>query len=187
MSGESPNIAIILFKGQELPFEQVYKSTFKSLLMKARIMLNDLAKSEDVVQDLFMTLWERKNVEIKGNSIEAYLMMGIHYRCWSLLNKQRRVESRMRKYAYDILLTEQADFSFSSDDSLLSSKLNLLKMGWQQLSHNQREAIKKIFEEDKSYKQAAAEMNIKKNTLNSHLERSLGKFRNLFQQECSMS
>ncbi|UPK69727.1 sigma factor-like helix-turn-helix DNA-binding protein [Chitinophaga filiformis] len=146
-----------------------------------------MAKSEDVVQDLFMTLWERKNVEIKGNSIEAYLMMGIHYRCWEMLNKQRCIESKMQKYAYDILLAEQTNLSLFYDDSSLSKKLHLLKLGWKQLSRNQRQAINKIFREEKSYKQAAAEMNIKKNTLNSHLERSLGKFRSLFQQEYFMS
>jgi len=185
MSGESQNTALIRFKGQLVPLEQIYKNTFRLLLAKARIMLNDIGRSEDVVQDLFMNLWERKDIEIRGNSIEAYLVMSMHYKCLNLLNKQQQMQKKMEKYAQELVLMQEANTSFFLEGDCLNNKLSLLELGKESLSHNQREAILKIFDEEKSLEQTAAEMCIKRNTLNSHLERSLVKFRNIFQQRAS--
>lgn len=187
MSGESPN-TVIIFQGQELQFDQVYKKTYKLLLAKARSMLDDTCRAEDAVQELFMALWERKKIEITGTSLEAYLMMGIHYKCIKLLNEQQRLHKKMQGYAYDLSLQQSGDLPDVLKESPIDyNKQQLLKLGRQSLSHNQQEVIRKCYDEEKSYEETAAEMNIKKNTLKSHLERSIAKFRDIFHEKCGTS
>lgn len=186
MSGELPTVTVIHFKGQTVPFEQIYITNFKRLLVKARSLLNDKAKAEDAVQELFVQLWERKSIEITGSSIEAYLMMSIHHRCCNLINKEQRDSKKMRQYAYS-LLSQEPDFPTFLSHSPLDDNLRILELVKQKLSNNQQKVIRKCYEEDKTHKEAAAEMNIKPNTLKSHLERSFEKFKSFFQQKCATS
>lgn len=183
-----PHHNVFCFQGQEVPFEQVYKKTYKLLLAKARSMLDDLSRAEDAVQELFIALWERNRIEITGTSLEAYLMMSIHYKCLKMLNEQQRLHKKMQGYAYDLSLQQPENLPESLKESPVDDKkLHLLQLGRQSLSHNQQEVIRKCYDEGKSQDETAAEMNIKKNTLKSHLERSITKFRDIFQEKCGTS
>jgi RNA polymerase sigma factor (sigma-70 family) len=179
---------VFIFQGQEVQFELVYKKTYKLLLAKARSMLDDISRADDVVQELFINLWERKRVEISGASLEAYLMMSMHYKCLKTLNEQQRLNKKMQGYTYDLSFQQPEYLPDCLKESPIDDKkLHLLQLGRQSLSHNQREVIRKCYDEGKSQAETAAEMNIKKNTLKSHLERSLAKFKDIFQERCGTS
>lgn len=183
-----PHHTVFIFQGKEVPFEQVYKKTYKLLLAKARSLLDDVSQAEDAVQEVFMALWERKRIEVTGTSLEAYLMMSMHYKCLKLLNAEQRLHKKMQGYAYDLALQQSEHLPDCLKDSPVDDKkLHLLQLGRQSLSHNQEEVIRKCYDEEKSYEETAAEMNIKKNTLKSHLERSIAKFRDIFHEKCGTS
>ncbi|ACU60688.1 RNA polymerase sigma factor [Chitinophaga pinensis] len=186
MSGESPTITVIHFKGQIVPFEQLYKTNFKRLLTKARSLLDDDGKAEDAVQEFFVQLWERKSIEITGSSVEAYLMMGIHYKCLSILNKEQRVNKWKQGYVY-ALLAQDINVPNLLQESPREEQLKMLEKAIDKLTNNQQEVMRKCYMENRSQKEVAAEMNIKVNTLKSHIERSLVKFKSFFQEKCGTS
>ncbi|TKG91132.1 RNA polymerase sigma-70 factor [Puteibacter caeruleilacunae] len=77
-------------------FSFLFEGYFEELVRFAEKMLFDAMKSEDVVKDLFVHLWENAtNLEIK-TSIKAYLYQAVKYRC---LNHLKKVDI---KSAYDL-------------------------------------------------------------------------------------
>ncbi|MCG8320230.1 MAG: RNA polymerase sigma-70 factor [Cytophagales bacterium] len=68
-------------------FKFLFESYFPELVFFAQKMLFDIMKSEDVVKDLFLHMWENAaNLEIKI-SLKAYLYQAVKNRCLNQLKK----------------------------------------------------------------------------------------------------
>ncbi len=79
-------------------FEQIFKTHYKSLLAYAHTILNDLATSEEVVQEVFYKLWEqRKQISIH-TSLKAYLYRAVHNESLNHI-KHQKVKAVHRQYA----------------------------------------------------------------------------------------
>lgn len=73
-------------------FEMVFKHYYSGLVIYADQIINNTAVSEDVVQSVFMKLWEtRHNLEIR--SFRAYFIQCVKYRCIDHL-RSREVKNR---------------------------------------------------------------------------------------------
>ena len=67
-----------LIKGDEATFAMVYKSYFTSLRNYATTILSDQEAAYEIVQNLFVTLWEnRKNLD-REKSLRNYLLRSTH-------------------------------------------------------------------------------------------------------------
>ena len=186
MSGESPHNVIINSSGEAIAIEDVYKNCYRVLFAKAYSMLGGQERAQDAVQEMFLRIWERKEPLIIRTSIEAYLMVTIHNDCIKLLSKEERERKKLKGYIF-ILQNCEEPADLPLEQSTKQETLAILEQGRKTLSKNQQEVVHKCIEEDKTYCQAAEEMNITRNTVHSHIERSLAKFRNLFKQKCGPS
>ena len=62
-------------------FERIYKTYYRPLCLHAQKIVGCEEDAEDIVQDFFTNLWEkRKNIDI-DTSLKAYLYQGIHNKC----------------------------------------------------------------------------------------------------------
>lgn len=81
-------------------FEQAFGDYYSRLVAFANKQLNDLAASEDLVQDLFIYLYEnRERIEVQG-SIKSYLFKATFNKCKSFQRKaitQERYLAELRK------------------------------------------------------------------------------------------
>src|ERR1700735_5411462 len=71
---------ISLMPGQTVEdlFEQVFKSHFKSLHSYACTIMRDPVMAEEIVQNMFVKLWEKKeDITIREN-ISVYLYRAVH-------------------------------------------------------------------------------------------------------------
>ena len=67
-------------KNDKLAFEALFKANYPRLVLYACRFLSDKAAAEDVVQAIFVKLWERRQ-ELKISNPLAYLMRAVHNRC----------------------------------------------------------------------------------------------------------
>ena len=171
--------------GVDLTFEQVYKNNFDILYLKALTILDDGAKAKDTVQELFVHLWEKKDLIKIKSSIEAYLLISIHNNCIKALTKDQKEKKRLEGYIFNLIQEEAVNYIINTEEySAENNWIFALKGARNSLSYNQQQVIIKCFDEGKTYEQTAKEMNIKRNTVHSHIERSFSKFRKIFSEKC---
>lgn len=94
MSGEDPgqgDIGSRIRGGDAAAFEQLFHATYPSLCAFAHRYLDDAARAEDLVQELFVELWARRaRWELRG-SVRAYLFSAVRNRALNA-RKRDRVE-----------------------------------------------------------------------------------------------
>jgi RNA polymerase sigma-70 factor (ECF subfamily) len=80
--------------GDEAAFEQIFRQYHQQLCRYAFTILKDAEAAEEMVQDVFLKIWERKeNLEITV-SIKSYLYRAVHNSCLNLSDKKKK-EVRM--------------------------------------------------------------------------------------------
>ncbi len=78
--------------GDEKAFEQVFYNYYEALTIYAYKFLGDLEESKEVIQDLFVSIYEkRSNLQI-DSSIKAYLYRAVHNRCLNIINREKYVQ-----------------------------------------------------------------------------------------------
>ncbi|HOW39282.1 MAG TPA: RNA polymerase sigma-70 factor [Bacteroidales bacterium] len=79
-------------KGDKVAFESLFRSSYVSLVKYARTLLKDQDTSEEIVQDLFVRLWqERESVRIES-SFNGYLFRAVHNRCLHYIEHRKVVQ-----------------------------------------------------------------------------------------------
>jgi RNA polymerase sigma-70 factor (family 1) len=68
-------------------FESLYKTHQPSLINYANFFLKSEQDAIDIVQELFISLWEKKESFQKPDHIKAYLLKSVRNRCINKLNR----------------------------------------------------------------------------------------------------
>lgn len=84
--------------GNEAVFETVFRQYYAVLCQYARSVLNDADEAEEMVQAVFLTVWERRDSLLITTSLKAYLYRSVHNRCLNRL-KQISVQTGHRQQA----------------------------------------------------------------------------------------
>lgn len=77
--------------------EEIFKMHFNSLHTYAGTILKDEAAAEEIVQNVFFKLWERKDQVLIKESAQAYLYRAVHNDC---LNHLRHHKVRAKHHAH---------------------------------------------------------------------------------------
>src|SRR5690606_25373825 len=86
-------IVPLLQSGDETAFETIYRLYANNLYIIARSYLSDNAAAEDIVQEVFVRLWDhRKEIHIKSN-IHGYLFRMVKNKCLDSLRKPQKTIS----------------------------------------------------------------------------------------------
>lgn len=95
-------------------FEKFFKQHYANFCLLAYRYLNDRDLAEEIVQDVFVKIWEkRKSLNVKG-SLTAYFYLAIKNTCLNYL-KHKRVEAAFAQN-YLQQQTENTIFEESSED-----------------------------------------------------------------------
>lgn len=98
MEWTGPSQAELLIAGNEQAFEQVFKTHFKSLHAYAAAILKDVWEAEEMVQQVFYKLWEKRAQIDIHTSLKAYLYRSVHNECMNHI-KHQKVKAVHRQYA----------------------------------------------------------------------------------------
>ena len=89
---EDSEIAGRIRKGDIGQFESLFRSSYVSLVRYARTLINDQDTAEEIVQDLFVRLWqEREKIKIES-SLNGYLFRSVHNKCLHHIEHMKVVE-----------------------------------------------------------------------------------------------
>lgn len=107
-------------EGEMDVFRHLYKEYYPSLCIYAKRFTKEKEIAEEVVQDIFIKLWEQRgNLIIKG-SIKSYLFISVKNHCLNHL-KHLQVINKFNEYYTQLVKDAQEYYNISqeSGDSLL--------------------------------------------------------------------
>ncbi|MFN8253067.1 MAG: RNA polymerase sigma-70 factor [Ferruginibacter sp.] len=97
---EDRSLAGQLMNKDEQAFEKVFKQFFRSLHTYAFTMVRDAYAAEEIVQQVFLKLWERaEQIQISG-TVPAYLYRAVHNESLNYLKHQKVISKHQLYVAY---------------------------------------------------------------------------------------
>lgn len=104
-------------KGDEAAFKAVFLRYYKPLCSYVYRYVNDVADTDDIVQEVFLNLWNRRTDFESEKKIESFLFVSARNACLNnLVHKQScrmKLEEYMREMSYagweDTLLKDEFD------------------------------------------------------------------------------
>lgn len=149
--------------GDERAFEQVFRAHYSALCGHANKILKDLEEAEEVVQDSFCKIWERREQLEITDSLKAYLFRTVHNACLNHL-KHRKVRLAYAEHAG----ANQA--TYTNHDSAEQSELESQVLdAMNALPEKCREVFELSRFDGLKYREIAAKLNISEKTVENQM------------------
>lgn len=79
--------------GDERAFESLFKKHYQMLIKVGLFLLNDAEQTEEVVHDVFLNIWQKRdNVNVEA-SFKNYLITAVRNRCFNHLKAKKKTTS----------------------------------------------------------------------------------------------
>ena len=158
----------LLEKDDEFAFKEIYNKYWKKLYVVAANRMANEQDAEEIVQDLFASLWlRRKDIVISDDGLCKYLTASVKYRVIKTLGKY----AIKQKYLNSIPQASRVDDSTQQWLAFEELKDELAKHV-KQLPEKCQLVFNMSRQMGFSQKQIAAELNISEKTVESHLHKA---------------
>jgi RNA polymerase sigma-70 factor (ECF subfamily) len=163
-----------IMMGDEQAFELLYRRYFVRLCAFANKFLSCPQSSEEVVQDIFLKLWENRSMLRSEESGKAFLFQAVHNKSLNLLAHEKVVN----RYSEMIKAVYSQPEEFDVHESLMAKELNI---SIQSIINELAPECKRIFlmsrAEGKKHQEIAEELHISIKTVETQINRALKKLR----------
>lgn len=159
--------------GDEAAFTEIYNRWFEKAYSAAFKRLQDIKLAEDVTQDFFLTLWNKRS-KLNIQNPSAYLYTAIRNSVFNILLKEKRfvpLEQKMLNQLKDPL---QSDVNVMRQELILSYEKLVSS-----LPKGQHKIFRMRFEEDMNTDEIAEKLQLTRKTVQNQILNSLKKIRGL--------
>ena len=165
-----PHTTEAFLQGDARAYEATYKQLYKPLFIYALTMLNDEAKAEGIVQNVFLKLWEKKEtIEIK-TSLKAYLYKAVHN---SSLNAIKHTQVK-QQYESHLAHTMKNEFAETPErNNALKQLEGRIRHALTELPEQCRTVFQMSRFEDLKYREIAERLSISEKTVENHMGKAL--------------
>lgn len=151
-------------------YKNVFNHFYKGLVLYANNFLYDQQASEDVVQEVFISLWENaKNIEIKS-SLKAYLYAMVRNKCLNYL-KSVKITDDLNVIDLNSMLVLDEDLDLISEEEKTILYNHILKI-IDTFPESMQQVFKLKFIQNYKYEEIADELGISVNTVKTQLKRA---------------
>ena len=162
-------------------FDSIYINNFSRLFLFAKEYVLFDEEAENIVQDIFLMLWEKRDALRVDVSLTAYLFTLVKNKCIDFLRhrmvEQIYSENIQQEYNEELnvklFALESFDHNFSSEEDIET----LLRNAIDKLPERCRLIFIKSRIEGKKYKEIAEELNLSVNTVEGQISIALKKLR----------
>lgn len=85
----------LLQNDDEQAFTELYDRYWKKLLIRANLLLNSQEDAEEVVHDVFVTLWDKRTKLRILHTLHTYIAAMLRYGCFKALAKRRQLRKKV--------------------------------------------------------------------------------------------
>jgi RNA polymerase sigma-70 factor (ECF subfamily) len=158
-----------LKNGDELLFEKVFKTHFNSLFNYACTILKNETAAEEVVQQVFFKIWEKREILPEEVMLKAYLYRAVHNES---LNNIKRQKVRTNYQMHAVSSAGQS-IDNTADKVSMTELQHQLHKAVNELPEQCRTIFQMSRFEDMKYKEIADELNISPKTVENQMGKAL--------------
>jgi RNA polymerase sigma-70 factor (ECF subfamily) len=159
-------LIVFLRQGDERAFTEIYNRYWNKLTAIAYNLMRDKSAAKEIVQDLFVGIWNRRE-QIDISNLSGYLATATRFAIFKQIERERRrreIESRELGILDEAVMDQEIELKFLKE--YLSGQLHFLP-----------EKCRLVFDysriQDLSIPEIAEKMNISEKTVEGHLTKGL--------------
>jgi RNA polymerase sigma-70 factor (ECF subfamily) len=169
-------------KEEHIDFENIYLAYFSKMKYFAKIYILSDEEAENIVQDVFMDLWKRRDVLTMPVNLIAYLFTSVKNKCLNYLRHQTVHQEASVQIQKEHHLAMKASLNsleiFDQNVFLEEDMTKVLEKALGSLSERCRRIFIMNKIEGKKQKEIAAELGISVNTVETQMGMAYKKLRN---------
>ncbi|WP_321518110.1 sigma-70 family RNA polymerase sigma factor [uncultured Bacteroides sp.] len=166
-------ICRLLLEHNSNGMELMFKCYYRPLVLWADTYLNDIAASEDLVQDFFLSFWENSIYErITSSNFRGYIFVSVKNRALKLLEKRDPLRD-----AITLLPLGLEDYQ---PDNITEEMLQAIEAEIRNLPPRMREVLTSVYIEGLSYRETSEKLKISISTVKTLLVNALKRLREKF-------
>jgi RNA polymerase sigma-70 factor (ECF subfamily) len=147
-------------------FEKLFKEYFKALVNFANKFLNDPDASKEIVHDVFVSLWDKRDSIDPEKSIKSYLYTSVNNRSLNYIRDHKKFVNS------DILLLNE--HTAEQNDRFTEAEIQrIIQHTLENLPHRTREVFEMSRNEGLKYREIAERLNISEKTVETHISKAL--------------
>lgn len=152
-------------QGSEAAFRLLYEQYHHSLFRNVMRLVHSEEEAQDVVQEVFITLWEKRLSLNTDMPVNGWLFTLSYNRSVNHLKKKLRQELLEQKAGVQLADTD--------DIELVNTQWKLIEEAVNQLSPQKRKVFELCRLQGFSYDKAASELGISKHTVSEYLQQAM--------------
>ncbi|EHQ25225.1 RNA polymerase sigma factor [Mucilaginibacter paludis] len=167
------NLLAGVANGDQGAFSELYHLFYPSLLQHVILKVNDESVAEDILHDLFLSLWRSRERIQEIESLPAYLYTSSRY----------LIFEHLKKSSMSVRHNNLADLDIRSDEQPLEDRLyyryllDMVNKEIESLPEKCRQIFKLSREEYKSNREIAEYMQISESTVENQIHKALKRIR----------
>lgn len=159
--------------GNEEAFRCIFDHYYQPIRNNIARFVSDSGSAADILQDVFLTLWEKKHTLRDDTDIEGWLFSVSYYKSVSFIRKSLRAAVALPEEGEKYALCADPDGNTMEIEELYASRLHLLQEGIAQLSPQKKTAFILYKVKGRSYKEISREMGISELSAKQYVKMSL--------------
>ncbi len=154
-------------------FETLYTTYYPRMFRFAKVYVGSDAEAENIVQDVFLHIWEKKEVIRIQGSVLSYLLSIVKYRALDWFRHQMHVEEHKEEYVLRMMALQKVQDSPFQEEELKKQIWDAIN----KLPEKCRVIFIKSRFEGKKNREIAQELNISVNTVENQMGIALKKLK----------
>jgi RNA polymerase sigma-70 factor (ECF subfamily) len=151
--------------GDKNAFEFVFKAHYQHLCAYANQIVNDLDIAEEIVQEMFYQLWQKRDSLSIKISLKSYLFRAIHNSCLNHLKHNKVKQAYSQQVLYEN--NDPSNNHYNLDDS--TELIGLIRRAVDKLPPERKKVFMMIRYEDRKYKEVAEILGISVKTVENQM------------------
>ena len=171
----------LIEKGNTTTFTRFYTSYFQKLILASDKYLSDIHTAEEIVQDIFLKIWEFPENMQEVKSVKSYLYRSVINASINFANRQKTLEQHHLKLASEF----SDDYLTDLDEE--NEMIVILRHEIDKLPSQCKKVFKLSRFENLKYKEIANVLDISEKTVENHIGNALKILRARFLSDESLN
>jgi RNA polymerase sigma-70 factor (ECF subfamily) len=159
----------LISQGDKIAFEKAFRAFYAALCNYALSLVKDKDESEEVVQNVFFNIWNKRTALQVSGSLKSYLYRSVHNEC---LNKIKHVKMKTT-YAEDYRKNASGSFDNAADHLHAKELGQKINTAIDSLPEQCGNVFKLSRFENLKYNEIAQHLNISIKTVENHMGKAL--------------
>ena len=170
---EENQLLALIARGDERAFEILYNQYRPKLFSAALLLTRNPDQAAELIQDVFLKIWMKRDQLHLIQSMEAYLFVAMRNEAYNWFSR----EAKRRKLVDADIGVRDVPVSIADDYILSREMAALLETGIRLLPEKQQQVFRMIRIEGMNKNEVASTLGIEVNTVRTHLGRAIKSLR----------